>query len=851
MAKPLSMIKPLLSFIFMFVPCLSCRAHKKQSLLQFKSNLLDMYHTSSSSSLGLESWDSNSDCCNWTRVVCSLHSHEITALHLGGLHLLFRYFLPNTKIWDPIYGIRSLTFLDISYSYIQGEIPGNGLANLTKLVHFDMSRNYFNGSIPPQLFHLRFLQFLDLSENLLKGGLSGEIGKLGNLKTLMLDHNFLDGNLPVQIGNLTKLRQFSVRNLTRLQQFSISHNKFLGRIPESILNLKELEKLDASNNYLEMHIPNRIGTLFHISILVLGVNRLTGSIPLSIRNLSKLETLRLEDNMLSGEIPSWLFDIDSLKNLYLGGNKFIWNNHVKIVPKCMLSQLSLKSCKISADIPEWISTQKNLNLLELSDNQLTGNFPLWIAEMEIECLLFSRNRLTGSIPFPLFQSQDLSVLDLSRNNFSGELPQNIGHALKLKVLMLSGNNFMGSIPKSIVDIPSLMVLDLSRNRLSGNMFPVMGTYRSPRYVDLSSNELSGDMPTSFGRGTSILALGKNKFSGFPKNVTHFVNLEYLDLHDNNITGDFLDFISRFSILHVLSLRNNSLHGSLPSNSFSKESRLQILDLSSNSLVGRIPSELGNLPRMSGFSSGYTIYNSIGEIQVNWLDATVTLFTSMYTFTIEMNELTVNWKNAMQGLSSHNRHIYTLLDLSNNKFSGDVPDSLGNLKGLKLLNLSYNKLSGYIPQSFGDLESIETLDLSYNNISGTIPQSFRKLDQLSVLDVSNNKLSGKIPRGGQMDTMNDPTYFANNSGLCGMQIRVKCSGDEPTPDDVQEEDDDVEQSHGSCGPECGSDSLLASFHQYQQPYYLGTLFCHHQNTTQFTIGTDETTLLFTIFLYTFM
>uniref|UniRef100_A0A175YFV4 Leucine-rich repeat-containing N-terminal plant-type domain-containing protein n=1 Tax=Daucus carota subsp. sativus TaxID=79200 RepID=A0A175YFV4_DAUCS len=255
--------------------------------------------------------------------------------------------------------------------------------------------------------------------------------------------------------------------------------------------------------------------------------------------------------------------------------------------------------------------------------------------------------------------------------------------------------------------------------------------------------------------------------------------------------------------------------------------------------------------MSGFSSGYTIYNSIGEIQVNWLDATVTLFTSMYTFTIEMNELTVNWKNAMQGLSSHNRHIYTLLDLSNNKFSGDVPDSLGNLKGLKLLNLSYNKLSGYIPQSFGDLESIETLDLSYNNISGTIPQSFRKLEQLSVLDVSNNKLSGKIPRGGQMDTMNDPTYFANNSGLCGMQIRVKCSGDEPTPDDVQEEDDDVEQSHGSCGPECGSDSLLASFHQYQQPYYLGTLFCHHQNTTQFTIGTDETTLLFTIFLYTFM
>ncbi|KAL1803298.1 hypothetical protein ACET3Z_031945 [Daucus carota] len=67
------------------------------------------------------------------------------------------------------------------------------------------------------------------------------------------------------------------------------------------------------------------------------------------------------------------------------------------------------------------------------------------------------------------------------------------------------------------------------------------------------------------------------------------------------------------------------------------------------------------------------------------------------------------------------------DLSNNKFSCDVPDLFRNLKGQKLLNLSYNELSGNIPQSFGDLESIEILDLSDKNISGTIPQSFQKLN----------------------------------------------------------------------------------------------------------------------------
>ena len=55
-------------------------------------------------------------------------------------------------------------------------------------------------------------------------------------------------------------------------------------------------------------------------------------------------------------------------------------------------------------------------------------------------------------------------------------------------------------------------------------------------------------------------------------------------------------------------------------------------------------------------------------------------------------------------------------------------------------------------------------------------------------MSNNKLGGKIPWSTQLDTMTDMS-FANNSGLCGMLISVKCSEDEPVPDDAQEEEDD--------------------------------------------------------------
>lgn len=155
---------------------------------------------------------------------------------------------------------------------------------------------------------------------------------------------------------------------------------------------------------------------------------------------------------------------------------------------------------------------------------------------------------------------------------------------------------------------------------------------------------------------------------------------------------------------------------------------------------------------------------------------------------EFQDLIFNWKNSFRGLSRRNLNIYSLLDLSDNRISGEIPASLGNLKGLKLLNISHNSISGKIPTSFGNLEGIETLDLSHNEISGLIPQSLAKLDELAILDVSNNMLSGKIPLGGQMNTMNDLRYFANNSGLCGMQIMIKCPEDIIPTDGSEEEEE---------------------------------------------------------------
>ena len=47
-------------------------------------------------------------------------------------------------------------------------------------------------------------------------------------------------------------------------------------------------------------------------------------------------------------------------------------------------------------------------------------------------------------------------------------------------------------------------------------------------------------------------------------------------------------------------------------------------------------------------------------------------------------------------------IFASIDLSNNRFQGDIPDTLGILKALIVLNLLSNSFTSPIPSSLGSL-----------------------------------------------------------------------------------------------------------------------------------------------------
>ncbi|XP_019054440.1 PREDICTED: leucine-rich repeat receptor protein kinase EMS1-like [Nelumbo nucifera] len=101
-------------------------------------------------------------------------------------------------------------------------------------------------------------------------------------------------------------------------------------------------------------------------------------------------------------------------------------------------------------------------------------------------------------------------------------------------------------------------------------------------------------------------------------------------------------------------------------------------------------------------------------------------------------------------------IFTCVDLSNNRFQGEIPVVIGNLTSLHILNLSHNALIGQIPSSMGNLIQLESLDLSQNQLSGEM-----------------------IPGDDQFLTFTEAS-FKGNEGLCGLPLSTKCTDAKGNP-----------------------------------------------------------------------
>ncbi|XP_061983465.1 receptor-like protein 9DC3 [Populus nigra] len=247
-----------------------------------------------------------------------------------------------------------------------------------------------------------------------------------------------------------------------------------------------------------------------------------------------------------------------------------------------------------------------------------------------------------------------------------------------------------------------------------------------------------------------------------------------------IDDTFPSFLETLPKLKVVILRSNKLHGSLKGPTVKESfSKLQIFDLSNNSLSGSLPSEYFN---------NFKAMMSVDQ-DMDYMRAKNICTSYVYSVTSEWKGSEIEFSKIQIALNP--------LDLSCNKFTGKIPESLRKLKSLIQLNLSHNSLIGYIQPSLGNLTNLEPLDLSSNLLAGRIPPELVDLTFLQVLNLSYNHLEGPIPQGKQFNTFENGSY-EGNLGLCGFPLQVKCNkgeGQQPPPSNFEKEDSMFEEGFG--------------------------------------------------------
>ncbi|KAL0320982.1 UNVERIFIED_CONTAM: putative LRR receptor-like serine/threonine-protein kinase [Sesamum radiatum] len=242
-----------------------------------------------------------------------------------------------------------ITALRVQALNVSGPIPEE-LWNLTYMDDLNLGINYLTGPISASIGNLSRMQYLNFGANALSGVIPREIGLLTDLRSLSFNTNNFSGHLPSELGNLS-----------RLAQIYVDSSGVRGPIPPTFANLRSLERVKLQGNLFEGPIPPSFSGL--TSLNDLRISELPNGIPSLdfLRNMTSLATLVLRNNNIYGPIPSFLGELPRLALLYFGNNR------------------------LTGALP--LQKSPSIRNIDLSYNELSGSFPAWVGEQNLQLAL--------------------------------------------------------------------------------------------------------------------------------------------------------------------------------------------------------------------------------------------------------------------------------------------------------------------------------------------------------------------------------------------------------------------------------------------------------------------------------
>ncbi|KAL0383587.1 UNVERIFIED_CONTAM: putative inactive leucine-rich repeat receptor-like protein kinase [Sesamum calycinum] len=280
-------------------------------------------------------------------------------------------------------------------------------------------------------------------------------------------------------------------------------------------------------------------------------------------------------------------------------------------------------------------------------------------------------------------------------------------------------------------------------------------------LNLQSLNLSGEISASICKLANLahLNLADNLFNQpIPLHLSECGTLVTLNLSNNLIWGTIPEQISQFKPLQVLDFSRNHVEGKIPE-SIGSLRQLRVLNLGSNLLSGGVPvvfcefpadiGELGNLEQLLLQSSGF-----YGEIPADFFKG----LNSLTILDLSQNNLTGNLPRIELFLPN-----LVSFDVSQNKLSGSFPNGVCEAKSLVSLSLHTNFFNGSIPNDLiNECTNLERFEVQNNGFSGNFPSWLWSLPKLKLIRAENNRFTGEIPDSISEAAQLEHVQIDNNS-----------------------------------------------------------------------------------------